>query len=142
MARARASDARAAFGRVGTAQVSPAGIIASVSASNNASDPASVPESVSASVSGSPDAGDDASAVASATASLKASRNAGPLAGGRRRVGRPRGPARRALSIRILAENDDRLTAAVEATGQSPQYLVDAALTAYFDGLGIAARRG
>jgi hypothetical protein len=134
MARARASDARAAFGRVGTAQVSPAGIIASVSAS--------VPESVSASVSGSPDAGDDASAVASATASLKASRNAGPLAGGRRRVGRPRGPARRALSIRILAENDDRLTAAVEATGQSPQYLVDAALTAYFDGLGIAARRG
>jgi hypothetical protein len=33
--------------------------------------------------------------------------------------------------------NDDRLTAAVRVTGQSPQYIVDAALTAYFDSLGI-----
>jgi hypothetical protein len=37
----------------------------------------------------------------------------------------------------ILAANDDWLTAAVRVTGQSPQYIVDAALTAYFDSLGI-----
>jgi hypothetical protein len=40
------------------------------------------------------------------------------------------------LTIRILAETDARLTAAVEATGESPQYIVDAALAAYFDKLG------
>ena len=43
------------------------------------------------------------------------------------------------LTIRILAQNDARLTAAVEATGDSPQYIVDAALAAYFDALGIPA---
>ena len=57
-------------------------------------------------------------------------------------MGRPRGPARVALTIRILAANDERLTAAVEATGQSPQYVVDAALAAYFDALGIPAGNG
>ena len=42
-----------------------------------------------------------------------------------------------ALTIRILAATDKRLTAAVEQTGESPQYVVDAALAAYFDALGI-----
>ncbi|MEU4541594.1 hypothetical protein AB0G15_42880 [Streptosporangium sp. NPDC023825] len=58
-----------------------------------------------------------------------------------RRVGRPRGPDRAKLSIRILAENDARLTAAVEATGQSPQYIVDEALALYFDHIGIPASK-
>jgi len=52
-------------------------------------------------------------------------------------VGRPRGPERVALTVRVLAATDERLTAAVELTGQSPQYLVDAALAAYFDALGV-----
>jgi hypothetical protein len=155
MARTRASQARAAFARVGTAQVSPdsevasdlASDSASISAGEKAGVTASVPESVSASVSDITAASGNAGVAASATASLKASQNAGPLAsemasemaGARRRVGRPRGPARVSLSIRILAANDARLTAAVDATGQSPQYVVDAALKAYFDALGIPA---
>jgi hypothetical protein len=40
-----------------------------------------------------------------------------------------------ALTVRVLAATDERLTAAVELTGQSPQYIVDAALAAYFDAL-------
>lgn len=54
-----------------------------------------------------------------------------------RRVGRPRGPERVALTIRILAGTNERLTAAVEMTGESPQYVVDAALAAYLDALGV-----
>jgi hypothetical protein len=41
------------------------------------------------------------------------------------------------LTIRILAATDERLTAAVDLTGESPQYVVEAALTAYFDAMGI-----
>lgn len=59
-----------------------------------------------------------------------------------RRAGAPQGPARVPFTIRILAANDERLTAAVEATGQSPQYVVDAALSAYFDALGIIREGG
>lgn len=55
----------------------------------------------------------------------------------RRRPGRRRGPNRVPLTVRILVETDDRLTEAVEMTGQSPQYIVDAALAAYLDTLGI-----
>jgi len=54
-----------------------------------------------------------------------------------RRRGRPRGPERAKLSVRILAANDAKLTRAVEQTGQSPQYLVDQALALLFAKLRI-----
>lgn len=48
-----------------------------------------------------------------------------------RRVGRPLGPRRTPITVRILSEIDDALTAAVEDTGDSPQYIVDDALRAW-----------
>jgi hypothetical protein len=54
-----------------------------------------------------------------------------------RRPGRPRGPERVPLSVRILAENDRKLTAAVDETGLNPQTIVDEALSAYFKRLKI-----
>jgi predicted DNA-binding protein len=39
--------------------------------------------------------------------------------------------------VRILRATDERLTAAVEATGRSPQYIVDEALTRYLESLGL-----
>lgn len=54
-----------------------------------------------------------------------------------RRPGRPRGPERVPLSVRILTANDRRLTAAVEETGLNPQTIVDQALDAYFKRLKI-----
>lgn len=53
------------------------------------------------------------------------------------RRGRPKGPARRPLSVRILEANDRMLTAAVESTGQLPQTIVDDALAAHFRRLKI-----
>jgi hypothetical protein len=143
MTRQRASQARAAFARVGTAPVSAPG-------DDNAIPAADDPDSGNASISatgktGEIDGGKDGiSAIihdgtaASTSVRSEASGRAGRKAGRpRRRVGRPRGPDRVPLTVRILAANDDRLTAAVRTTGQSPQYIVDAALTAYFDALGI-----
>jgi hypothetical protein len=49
-----------------------------------------------------------------------------------RRLGRPRGPVRVPLTVRILASHDKRLTAEVALQGLSPQYLVEEALTEYF----------
>lgn len=49
-----------------------------------------------------------------------------------RRLGRPRGPARVPLTVRILAAQDERLTAEVARQGLSPQYLVEQALSEYF----------
>ena len=49
-----------------------------------------------------------------------------------RRLGRPRGPARVPLTVRILAAQDERLTAEVAFQGLSPQYLVEQALSEYF----------
>ena len=46
-------------------------------------------------------------------------------------MGRPRSPERVPLTVRILAATDERLTVAVEATGKSPQYIVDEALSEY-----------
>lgn len=54
-----------------------------------------------------------------------------------RRVGRPPGPDRTQLSVRVLDAIDDRLDIAVEMTGQSPQTIVEAALSAYLDALGV-----
>jgi len=129
MARQRASQARDAFARVGTAPVG---------APDDASEPASIPANYPASISASgnksiPD-GAKADQAAGGSAGGKAGRKAGKAS---RRVGRPRGPERVALTIRILAVTDRRLTAAVEQTGESPQYIVDAALAAYLDALGI-----
>jgi len=59
-----------------------------------------------------------------------------------RRRGRPRGPERAKLSVRILASNDTKLTRAVEQTGQSPQYLVDQALALLFAKLRIRDEDG
>ena len=52
-------------------------------------------------------------------------------------MGRPRGPERVPLTVRILTAVDERLTAAVEATGKSPQYIVDEALSEYLKRLGF-----
>ncbi len=52
-----------------------------------------------------------------------------------RRRGRPRGPDRVALSVRIRAELDARLTAAVDTTGLGPQEIVEAALATWLDRL-------
>lgn len=138
MTRQRANSAAAAFGRVGLAPVADApadlesGTEASIPASGNAGVIADTPVSV---VAGEPDSGTD-----SMKASPKAG-NSGRKAGKRkRRVGRPRGPERVALTVRVLATTDARLTEAVETTGESPQYIVDAALTQYLDGLGIPRR--
>ena len=130
MARQRASQARAAFARVGTAAVGdlPASDEASVSASENDSRPAIIEDVVPASL----DAGPGAVARAGVRASIQAGGKTGKKAGKRRRrVGRPRGPERVPLTVRILTETDERLTAAVEGTGKSPQYIVDEALSEY-----------
>ena len=49
-----------------------------------------------------------------------------------RRLGRPRGPVRVPLTVRILAQHNERLTSEVALQGLSPQYLVEQALTEYF----------
>lgn len=54
-----------------------------------------------------------------------------------RRRGRPRGPERVPLTVRILPSTDRKLTAAVEETGLNPQTLVEDALEAYFRRLKI-----
>ncbi|MFB7619268.1 hypothetical protein [Kitasatospora sp. NPDC056181] len=69
------------------------------------------------------------------SASASTGGNAGARAG--RRLGRPRGPERAKLSVRILKENDDKLTRAVEQTGENPQDLVDQALRLLFAKLKI-----
>lgn len=106
--------------------------------------PASIPAGQTASANDSEAASLSASHIASISASEKVGRKAGRKDGGNaaarrlpRRAGRPRGPDRVPLTVRILRGTDERLTAAVEATGQSPQYLVDEALARYLDGLGV-----
>ena len=127
MARQRASQARDAFARVGTAPVSAvADDGASISASENANAKAGQIESIS-----------DVQEESRKAVLSDVSRAGGKAGRPGRRVGRPRGPERVALTVRVLAATDERLTAAVELTGQSPQYLVDAALAAYFDALGV-----
>ncbi|MDQ0964596.1 hypothetical protein QFZ66_008564 [Streptomyces sp. B4I13] len=54
-----------------------------------------------------------------------------------RRAGRPRGPERAPLSVRVLAANDRMLTVAVQQTGKNPQTLVDEALGLLFKKLKI-----
>lgn len=166
MARQRASQAQAAFARVGTAPVEPVpadeplGENASFSASGNAVSIVSTPDisndggnaggiaarkaSSSASVSDGVSDGGKAGGVDAGKESVKASRITGPRAGRkagknqqRRRVGRPRGPDRVPVTVRLMVETNDRLTTAVDSTGESPQYIVERALTAYLDALGV-----
>jgi hypothetical protein len=148
MARQRASQARAAFARVGTASVRDVPAIdsestdASISASQKDGNEETLTAIGKAGVADGGTAVRNASRSAARAASSRAGKSAGHKAGkARRRVGRPRGPERVPLTIRILAATDERLTAAVEATGDSPQYIVDAALAAYLDALGIPAGR-
>ncbi|MGI5444102.1 hypothetical protein ACQEV4_44205 [Streptomyces shenzhenensis] len=54
-----------------------------------------------------------------------------------RRAGRPRGPERAPLSVRVLVANDRMLTLAVEQTGKNPQTLVDEALGLLFKKLKV-----
>lgn len=58
------------------------------------------------------------------------------------RIGRPPGqggPKRVALTVRILESTDARLTAAIQATGDNPQAIVEKALNRYFDHLNAEA---
>ena len=60
-----------------------------------------------------------------------------PTCGNRMRRGKPRGPERVAVSVRILADTDERLTGAVERIGKNPQSIVDEALSEYLTQLGF-----
>lgn len=98
------------------------------------------PAPVTASISASGNAGEKASGNASGnrarkkTPSSRRQKSRQP-----RRAGRPKGPDRVPLSVRILAETDARLTTAVELTGWNPQTIVDRALAQYLDTLEISA---
>jgi hypothetical protein len=136
MARQRAGQAKAAFARIGAAQLD------EFPADQSTGDDASISASGNAGVIDiNPDGVEDVSFAVSSDgkkAGVRAGRSAGrKVSKPRRRVGRPRGPDRVPLTIRILAETDDRLTVAVELTGESPQYIVDKALAGYLDALGI-----
>ncbi|MDQ0689034.1 hypothetical protein QFZ56_008080 [Streptomyces achromogenes] len=54
-----------------------------------------------------------------------------------RRRGRPRGPERVPVTVRLLTSTDRKLTVAVEQTGLNPQSIVEDALEAYFRRLKI-----
>ncbi len=58
-----------------------------------------------------------------------------------RRIGRPRGPERVSLSTRILVELDRAMDSAVEASGLSPQPIVEEALREWFVAHGYMGRR-
>jgi hypothetical protein len=142
--RQRAGQAAAAFGRVGG---SPAGELpasdlagddASITASGNAGEPAVTEDAISGITTAGGKAGGSASPAAASRAIGLAGGKASRLDGKRRRrVGRPRGPERVPLTVRILTATDERLTAAVEETGTSPQYIVDEALSEYLARLGF-----
>jgi hypothetical protein len=149
MARQRAGQASAAFARVGTAPVGelPATDTASekaiISASGNGSEPATISDGIYSSGKAGDTAGNPDSQPAVSVASRQAVRKTGKKAGKRRRrVGRPRGPERVPLTVRILAATDERLTAAVETTGKSPQYIVDEALNEYLSRLEARSAAG
>lgn len=52
-------------------------------------------------------------------------------------MGRPAGPDRVPMSVRILNETDIRLDTAIAMTGQTLQDFVEAAVVAYMDALGV-----
>jgi len=103
------------------------------SASEKADNAASISASISASSAASGDAGGVDSKEASDLADHKPLTSGLPAPRPRRRPGRPKGPQRVALSVRIRPEIDQRLTAAVEHTSLGPQQIVEAALVAWLD---------
>lgn len=127
--------------KAGDADRDPADLTASRRAGETTGEPASKTASVSASRNAGSTAAESAGSSAAVPAVRSASRKAVKKASsgdrqrpaGRkpRRVGRPLGPSRTAITVRILSEIDDALTAAVEDSGQSPQYIVDDALRAW-----------
>ena len=54
-------------------------------------------------------------------------------------MGRPAGPERTQITVRVLAEIDQALTEAVADTGKSPQYIADEALAAWLRERGYLA---
>ncbi len=107
--------------------ISTAGEVASEQASNSASGKASRKDIDVASLT----ASDSARVTAHGTAVRQTGDTTGAARPPRRR-GRPRGLARKPLSIRIRAELDARLTDAVIETGQGPQELVEDGLELLF----------
>jgi uncharacterized protein (DUF4415 family) len=146
MARQRASQVRdraaAAFGRVGTAQVDEVSADqdssgnAGINAGENDSTVAISPAGDTASITDDGSASAQASGKASSRAGRAAGRKAGKKKG--RRVGRPQGPERVAVTVRLLTSTNDLLTEAVEATGQNPQTIIEAALLAYMKARGTS----
>lgn len=89
-------------------------------------------------------AGKDASATGSRKGSGKTRESSGRKAGAsasgkasnrkpRRGVGRPAGPERQAITVRVLAEHDAKLTQAWDQEGMRPQQVIDAALGEWFE---------
>jgi hypothetical protein len=81
---------------------------------------------------GDPAGGNEGQEQKPAAATPPASTSAGASRRPPRRRGRPRGPERVPLTVRILTSTDRKLTAAVEQTGLNPQTLVEQALEAHF----------
>ena len=99
-----------------------------ISASGKA-DPAPPPDAgISASEKPGSEQRVSASGKARRLSSISASRKSGAPA---RRRGRPKGPLRFTLSVRIPAELDLRLSAECEASGDGPQVIVERALDEY-----------
>lgn len=99
-----------------------------VSASSNTDEIAS--DKAISNASGSGSEKDDANAGKS---SIKSARKKAGKKGGRtaspRRLGRPQGPERIALTVRILLAHDELITQAHENEGLSPQTVIEQALT-------------
>lgn len=84
-------------------------------------------------------AGASASRAGSTKAPGKAGRSTGKSSSRkagrrpRRGVGRPPGPDRQPITVRVLAEHDALLTTAWTEQGMRPQQVIDAALAEWFD---------
>jgi hypothetical protein len=135
----------------------PAGVSAGENASGNTDVPAAAAVPAQAAAAPVVPAAVDGEAPVSASANASTNPNPAGKAGGRanvdqaeaagkpkrapRRPGRPKGPDRVALSVRILPHLDEQLTAEVEAQQLNPQTIVDQALTDYFARLDRARHR-
>lgn len=101
---------------------------AAFSASEKSAPPPPSAAVISASEKSGGEPGISASEKAGPAPMISASRKSGAPA---RRRGRPRGPRRYTLSVRITAELDIRLSRECEASGDGPQIIVERALDEY-----------